>query len=299
MRTLLKWIGILLGVLVVVLAIAAFAVFALSESRANRVYDIPVAAIDVPIDAAAIARGEHLLRAVGDCTECHGENLGGLELINDPMVGVIYSANLTSGQGGAANLTTEEFVRAFRHGVAADGKPLWLMPSGEFKLSDEDLGAAIAYLRSLPPVDNVESEPRMGPLGRVLAVLNALPAWPVETIDHAAPPPVMPPEGATAEYGAYLAGVAACGACHGADYRGGPVPGESPDAPLARNLTPAGKLAGWTAEDFITALRTGQTPAGLTLSTVMPWPSYQHMTDDELTAIFLFLQSLPPVESDL
>jgi hypothetical protein len=29
----------------------------------------------------------------------------------------------------------------------------------------------------------------------------------------------------------------------------------------------------------------------------MPWHYYQHMTDDELTAIWLYLQSLPALES--
>lgn len=88
---------------------------------------------------------------------------------------------------------------------------------------------------------------------------------------------------------------AGCSGCHQADYAGGPVPGSPPDAPQAANLTPAGSLAGWTTDDFIQTLRTGVRPNGAPLMGDMPWQAYGKMTDDELTAIFMFLQTLPPV----
>jgi hypothetical protein len=57
-------------------------------------------------------------------------------------------------------------------------------------------------------------------------------------------------------------------------------------------------LAGWSQQEFIQALRTGVTPSGKQLNAEnMPWRAIGQMTDDELTAIWLYLQSLPLVET--
>jgi hypothetical protein len=55
-------------------------------------------------------------------------------------------------------------------------------------------------------------------------------------------------------------------------------------------------IIGWSEEDFITALRTGVTPSGHVLSEAMPWRYVGQMTDEELQAIWLYLQSLPALE---
>jgi hypothetical protein len=77
--------------------------------------------------------------------------------------------NLTTGAGGVGDTNTDEdWVRAIRHGVGHDGRGLALMPSAVFYyLSDEDLGALIAYLKSLPPVDNEMPGTDLGPVGRI------------------------------------------------------------------------------------------------------------------------------------
>jgi len=59
------------------------------------------------------------------------------------------------------------------------------------------------------------------------------------------------------------------------------------------NLTPGGELASWSEVDFFTAIRTGVTPSGHKLSEEMPWQNFGQMTDDELKAVWLYLQSLP------
>ena len=60
------------------------------------------------------------------------------------------------------------------------------------------------------------------------------------------------------------------------------------------NLTPGGDLGKWTEADFIQALRTGETPEGRRLDNEkMPWRSIGQLTDDELGALWLYLQSLP------
>lgn len=58
------------------------------------------------------------------------------------------------------------------------------------------------------------------------------------------------------------------------------------------NLTPAGRLPLWSEAEFIATVREGQAP-GRRLTDGMP--RYQ-MNDEDLAAIFLYLNSLEPVE---
>ncbi|MED7629326.1 UNVERIFIED_CONTAM: cytochrome C, partial [Lactobacillus helveticus] len=143
-------------------------------------------------------------------------------------------------------------------------------PSQDFaQLSDEDTAPIIAYLHSAPPVDNTEPASSIGPLGRALLVFNQFPVLPAEEIDHTAVGGTAPDVGASAEYGEYLA--VSCRGCHMANYAGGLLPGSEADAVPAANLTPAGDLATWTTEDFITTIRTGVNPEGHQLDPEMPW----------------------------
>ncbi|MBK9049888.1 MAG: cytochrome c [Chloroflexi bacterium] len=162
-----------------------------------------------------------------------------------------------------------------------------------YYIGDEDLGALIAYLKSLPPVDNVLSERKIDLMGRVMMGAGMMPPLAVDRIDHTTPPPAAPEPGVTVEYGQYLSHT--CTECHGANLNGAPFgpPGEEVPSP---NLTPGGELATWTEQEFFTTLRTGVTPSGYQLNEDMPWKSYGQMTDDELKALWLYLQSLPALE---
>ena len=76
------------------------------------------------------------------------------------------------------------------------------MPSEAFnKYSDHDLGAIIAYLKTLPPVDNEVPESKVGPIGRIFVPLDPS-LFSVQLIDHAAPRAPAPSPGVTEEYGA-------------------------------------------------------------------------------------------------
>ena len=87
-----------------------------------------------------------------------------------------------------------------------------------------------------------------------------------------------------------------CRACHGAALAGGKS--SEPGAPPSPDLTPGGVLAIWSASDFIETMRTGTTPYGRQLDPkFMPYQEYGRMTDEDLTAIFLYLQSLPATET--
>jgi hypothetical protein len=74
---------------------------------------------------------------------------------------------------------------------------------------------------------------------------------------------------------------------------GGPFP-DPTVTKISPNLTPGGELGFWSEEDFFNAIRTGVTPSGHQLDPeFMAWPSYSKFYDEELQAIWLYLQSLP------
>jgi len=294
MKKILKWIGIVIAGLIGLLVVAVVLVFVVSNSRTNKTYDIQMEGVAVSADAETIERGRHLAVTRG-CVDCHGENFGGAVVLEDPAIGVIYAPNLTKGQGGLVDFEDIDYVRAIRHGLDEAGKPLFVMPSQEYYfMSDEDLGAIIAFLKQAPKVDNQTPEKSLALMGRTLFVAGQFGKLPAEVIDHEAPRPAVPAAGVTEEYGAYLA--VNCIGCHGEDLAGGPIPGSPPDALQAANLTPGGALANWSEEDFLTAMQTGVRPDGSQIDRSMPWWSLGQMTDEELKALWLHLQSLPAVQ---
>jgi mono/diheme cytochrome c family protein len=103
--------------------------------------------------APDLERGRHLAVALGHCVRRHGENLaGGRPFVRDGVT--IVAANLTPGAGGIAALSDAEVRRAIREGVRPDGTPLRVMPRQYTVMTDAGVTALVAYLRSLPPVDN-------------------------------------------------------------------------------------------------------------------------------------------------
>jgi mono/diheme cytochrome c family protein len=207
---------------------------------------------------------------------------------------VLDSSNLTAGAGGVASVySDEDFVRAIRHGINKAGKPIF-MPAvvSTAYLSDEDLGAIIAYLRTLPPVDRTLNGNQLSPLAKALYPLGLLGKLPVETVSHEVHV-TAPERGVSVAYGEYMVNTHDCRICHGAELNGGRHANPTIDK-ISPNLTPGGELAFWSEEQFIQSIREGMTPAGHELDPeLMPWKDYANFTDDELKAIFLYLQSLP------
>ncbi len=69
---------------------------------------------------------------------------------------------------------------------------------------------------------------------------------------------------------------------------------------FARNLTPdvATGLGSWTPEMFVKTIRTGRHMGeGRPLLPPMPWQQVSTLTDDDLKAVFAYLQSLKPIEN--
>lgn len=288
----LKWIAYILGGLVAIVAVALVVFYFMSNQKLGNSFAVTPDAITIPTDEASIAHGQHIVEAISPCAGCHGENLEGEMFIDEPGFAQLPAPNLTKGAGGVgATYTDADWVSAIRYGVAGDGRQLLLMPSHWFNyMQDDDLGALIAYLKSVAPVDQEWPERSVAMIPtRILLALGVLPFAP-ELIAENGPRPTVEPA-VSVEYGEYLSLIAACRECHGNDLAGGTTEG----APIGPNLTPGGAFAAYREEDFFNLMRTGVTPGGRTVSEEMPWMNYQNMTDDELKALFMYLQTVPPL----
>jgi mono/diheme cytochrome c family protein len=282
------------GLLLVIVATVGI-VYGASSYRLGRKHAVNVRQISIATDAATIERGRHMVTTRG-CMDCHGPDLAGAKVIDDPMAGKIHGANLTRGAGGLpSDYNDVDFLRAIRHGVTREGRPLVLMPSQEYTtLSDEDVSAMIAYLKTVPAVDRPRGPVSPGPIVRMLMVLGQV-KLATEEIDHDAIQAAAITPAISAEYGKYLS--ASCIGCHGPNLSGGKIPGAPPDWPSAANLTPheSTSIRNWTETQFVEVMRTQQRPDGSKLSPVMP-AAFGLMTDVELKALWAYIHTIPSAE---
>lgn len=267
------------------------------EYRLNKRHVIQDETFQYMNDSATLAKGKHI--ASLSCFHCHGDQLQGTVFIDDPALGKITAPNLTRGKGGIGSLySREDMVRAIRHGVRPGGQALMVMPSLDFfNLSDEDLAAVISYIESVPPADNNPSKTHLKPLTKILMGAGMFgKVLPVEYLDHRPFIHSSVPGGITPEYGNYLASTNGCKTCHGDNLGGGQSP--EPGAPFSPNLT-MGNISIWSEADFLHALHTGERPGGqAAMSKFMPWATLGRMTDDELRAIWVYIKSVPQVETN-
>ncbi len=307
----LKWTAIVL-----VLVIGGF--FAFVFSQQDKVYEAPLPDLHASTDSAVIARGKYLVWGPAHCAGCHspesnlprvmaGEEMpleGGFVWNLPP--GKLYSPNITPDETGIGKMSDQQIARALRYGVGHDGRALLdLMPF--HNTSDEDLVAIISYLRTQPAVKKEVPKNEWNMLGKIIYALAIKPVGP-----EGEPLKTVTPD-TTAVYGEYLANyVANCRGCHtnrdlktgayiGEYYSGGfampsaMVPGVICVTP---NLTPdpeTGKMTGWSQEKFIERIRSGRVIPG----SEMPWEMFGTMTDNDLKAIYAYLQTLQPVKKDV
>ncbi len=286
---LVKWAG---GILATVLTLVFGLVSVVALIGLVKLYapvGSPVQALQVAGSPEQIARGEHLANTF--CVECHSTTgqlplTGGVDLGADlPLpLGKFISVNLTPA-GPLKDWSDGQILRILREGAAPDGRRLIMMGAVRARyMSDDDLHAVIAYLRSQAPVENPTPQPPDSPnlLGGIMLALGMAPSEPPVTTSIASVP-----KGPTAEYGKYMVSFQDCPVCHGPQLDGNPT---SPLVPKGANLR---VVKGWTPEQFITTLRTGVDPSGHTLSAQMPWRSIARLDDVELGAIHTYLISLP------
>ena len=266
----------------------------IGERKMKRVVELRVVPVPYTKDRAALRLGKYLFETRG-CAECHGADGRGLVFVDTPAL-YVKAPNITAGPGGSvADYNEGDWVRTIRHGVDPQGRALLVMPSEDYaRMSDPDLAALVAYVRSLPPVKGETAEIRM-PL-HVRALYGAgIVKDAAEKIDHRRPPSPPVAAGVNAQYGAYVA--AMCVGCHRASFSGGPIAGAPPDWPPAANLTTGegGIMAAYdTPERFIAMMRTGKRPGGSDVSRVMPFLSLRNLNDTDLGAIYTYLRTLPP-----
>jgi mono/diheme cytochrome c family protein len=300
-KKIIKWTAIVLLVLVGGLAVIIL-------SRQNIKYDAPFPAIKASADSAVIARGRHLVYGGAHCIDCHSrtnaDSLIGLGqevplsggVVFKLPVGNIYSKNLTSDTAtGIGKYTDAAIARALRYGVHPDGTVVYdFMPF--HNASDEDLTAIISYLRTQKPVHNAVPRHELNALGKIVKALLVQPVGPSEKV------PEKVRQDTSAAYGRYLAlSIAECNGCHtkrdiSGKFTGEPFAGGGEvDGFITPNLTPApgGRIFHWSKQMFIDRFRMGR----LIPASPMPWNSFRRMTDDELTAIFNYLQTLKPVNT--
>jgi mono/diheme cytochrome c family protein len=298
----LKWAGVFITGLLTLVP-AALLVLALSGfSKLNTQYDNPVAEIQVTGSPAQVARGEKL---ANNCVSCHASGdqlpLSGTDFATKfdfPPMGTLYAPNLTP-SGNIQDWTDGEVIRAIREGVHESGRSLLIMPSYAYRnMSDEDVQALVAYLRSQPATGEPTPDNRFNVLGAIFMNLSdfrtaQLPAGIVTA-----------PQAGSVEFGKYMVDIIGCRDCHG-DQLQGMLP--NPIGPTAGpNLTQI--VPHWTEEQFMTYFNTGTMPGGAKVPIItlasgfseprMPWAMVRAVTtDDELKDIYAYLHSLPLVES--
>lgn len=278
MKIFIKWIGIIFGGLIGLTLLAGLILYPIGIKKLTQTYpNIAVEPLNIPLDADAIVRGRHIA-TIWLCTKCHGADLSGTIMTNDPIdgriptLGAIPASNLTSGNGGIAQYYTEvDWIRAIRHGVKPDGQVEIYMYEYFSNMSDQDLGDLIAYLKQIPPVNSVAPAIRYGPILPIFPAIGMFtPA--AELIDHNTLRPEDPITGATIEYGRYLSEV--CTGCHGNS--------------VGR------KFEKWSEADFIRTFNNGVLPDGRKLGPTMSSNTFRELTDVELSALWLYFTSVKP-----
>ncbi|WP_332741593.1 c-type cytochrome [Hydrogenophaga sp.] len=281
-----------LGALVLLAALALGLGVLLAERKMQRTVSVQVPTVALRDDAASVERGKYLFASRG-CVDCHGSAGTGRTFVDDGGL-VIAGPNITTGPGGVvAAYQPVDWVRAIRHGVSPQGRPLMIMPSEDYnRFTDDDLASLVAYVRSLPPASGQGAVVKLPLPVRALygygAILDA-----AARIDHTLPPQQPVPEGVTLAHGAYVANM--CIGCHGVGLVGGKIPGGPPDWPPAAQLTPGdGSVMGryLSAEAMIAMFRSGKRPDGTAVQ-VMPFESLREMSETDLRALYLYLKALP------
>jgi len=274
-------------------AVAALLIAAeLGERKMQRRIPVDIPAVAVPEDPQRLERGRYLYMSRG-CGHCHSTDGSGATVVDDGN-GLLVKAPNISPSGVVAGYRVPDWTRAIRHGIKPDGRPVMIMPSEDYnRLTDDDLGALIAFLRQMAPAQGQAAVVQLPLMVKVLYGIGAIKDA-AEKIDHRLTPAGPVPEGVSAQHGAYVAN--ACIGCHGPKLQGGRIPGGPPDWPPASDLRPGGTgpmKAYADAEAFAAMFKTGKRPDGSEVSAVMPFASLKEMNEIDVRALYVYLRSLP------
>lgn len=285
-----KYLVRILGALIALLGVVIVAIQLSFSQQMSKKYSRPEFTIAEEVKKADVELGKRIYAIRAGCIECHGAALTGTPVMNDPGMGRISGANITPAT--LKSWTDEEIAVAIRYGIHKEGRSLRFMPSFDYQtLSKGDIAALIAYLRSVPEVVGEQAENTFGPLARLLSVIGQMPVmFPAAVVDSKKGFSDKPEEGATREFGRYLAG--ACMGCHGENFKGGKIPGGDPAWPLAADIR-MGANPDWNEDKFKSMILTGNSPkTGQPLRSPMPIALLKQMNDTEIKALWLFLSTV-------
>ena len=287
------WVKIVGGVLAGLMTLGLAALTFVAAKGLLNYYVAPAAAPELTVEGTPeqVARGEYLVNIA--CIHCHGADggtqlplSGGLDLSGEVPIpaGKYIASNITPG-GVLSELTDGQVFRALRDGYGTHQRLGFMsfLPYGQ--LSDDDIKAVIAYLRSQPPVTTASNGgDKANLLGIMLFFGSGMVPMPVQ------PQGVVtaPPAGETAEYGKYVATFGECRGCHGPDMTGMAATAGSPAYPNTRPL-----VGTWSREQFIQTMRSGVRPDGRPFAEAMPWKNAAAMSDQDLGALYTYLTTQP------
>jgi mono/diheme cytochrome c family protein len=260
-----------------------------------------------------VARGAYLVNAVALCGGCHTDRTKPTAVLagNATFRAGLPAPNLTSDATGLGSWSDAQIKAAFMTGMDDDGKALSpVMPYQLFhNLTDADADAIVAYLRSLPHVQNDVGEKTIGGDADVAADPFPLTDFPDSTLA------ATDPDHDAAEAGRYLLSSAAqCARCHSPAVNGAadlgvtktfiggaPNPTGTPANQYAPNITPdATGISAWTPAQIVTLLKTGVDNGGKKICgpmSVGPTGGYGKLTDLDATNIGVYLTTLPPIKN--
>lgn len=317
MRKFFKILGILL-IIVVILAGAGFAYLHIKYPDVGAAPDMKITATPQMLE-----RGKYLANSFAGCIDCHStrdytklagpivpgtEGKGGEDIGEMMHMGSVPARNITSDiETGIGSWTDGEIYRAVTMGVSKDGTPLApAMPYPGFAQMDEnDVKSIIAYIRTLPPIKNKVPERKLDfPLSLIVRTIPDKPKF-----------SKFPDPSNTVETGKYYAG--ACMECHCPMDKGkfimekffsGGVEFQAPRGGVVRtaNLTPDKEtgIGNLTKEQFLQKFKDYRSPERQNVpvkdgefSTIMPWIFFSKAKDEDLSAVYDFLTTLPPVKN--
>lgn len=260
-----------------------------------------------PIAKQTLVQQGAYLSQLGDCAACHtapgGKPMAGGLPLKTPF-GTIYSTNITPDKKtGIGNYSFEQFDRAMRKGIAADGHNLYpAMPYPSYaKISPEDMQALYAYLmQGIEPIEqyNKENEVKWP-----FSMRWGLSLWNKLFLKDE---PFVADKTQSAQWnrGAYIVqGLGHCGSCHtprGIGFQEKTMSQAGKDGALFLSGSTvdawhAVNLRGiWTESAIVEFLKTGRNEHATAFGTMTEviGLSTQHFSDDDLQAVAVYLKSL-------
>ncbi|WP_167855187.1 c-type cytochrome [Hymenobacter wooponensis] len=297
----------------VIVLLIGFVVFVQARGIPN--YTVPTLTPQtVASTPTRVELGEKLVLA--SCADCHlnraTNSLSGHQLLDlTPDFGQVYSANITQDPNyGIGKWSDAELVTLLRTGIGRDGRYRVIMPSFS-QMSDEDVSSIVAFLHS----DNamVKPDPTPTPQQAPSFLLKAL----TNTVMKPTPLPtaavVAPAPTDALAYGRYLVvGRYKCYDCHSADFKtnnalepekskgymggGNRLLNTQQQEVVTRNITGDSEtgIGDWTEEQFAKSVKYGLSPNS---PLAYPMPKYSALTDEEVHALFIYLQSVPKIQN--